>query len=121
MALPASHAEAAQGRQSLAKRLAVKVVTLALLGLMLGFGYDLAAPRFYGPERAAGFWLGFLHGALMPTALPGLLLGKDVPIYASNRTGRTYKLGYIAGIDLCGLVFVGYAFWRPPNRNLRRD
>jgi hypothetical protein len=95
------------------KRLAVKAATLVLIGLLLGLGYDWAAPKFYGPERVAGFWLGVLHGALMPVALPSLLLGKDVPIYASNNSGRAYKLGYIAGINLCGLVFFGLAFWRP--------
>ena len=96
-----------------AKRLAVKVATLVLLGLVLGFGYDWAAPRFYGSERTAGFRLGILHGALMPVALPSLLLGKDVPIYAERNVGRAYKVGYIVGINLCGLIFFGMAFWRP--------
>ena len=95
------------------KRPARKAATLVLLGLVLGFGYDWAAPRFYGPERLAGFQLGVLHGALMPVALPSLLLGKDVPIYADRNQGRKYKLGYIAGINACGLVFFGFAFWRP--------
>lgn len=97
------------------KRLAVKAVTLVLLGTVLGFGYDWAAPRFYGPERVAGFRLGVLHGALMPVALPSLLLGKDVPIYAAINQGRVYKLGYIAGINMCGLLFFGLAF-RPPRK-----
>jgi len=101
------------------KRLAVKAATLILLGLVLGFGYDWAAPRFYGPERVAGFRLGILHGALMPVALPSLLLGKDVPIYAERNQGRTYKLGYIAGINACGFVFFGLAFWRPGRPSAR--
>ena len=95
------------------KRLGKKVATLVLLGLVMGFGYDWAAPRFYGPERVPGFRLGILHGALMPVALPSLLLGKDVPIYAERNQGRIYKLGYIAGINACGFVFFGAAFWRP--------
>ena len=98
---------------ALLKRLALKAATFLLLGLLLGFGYDWAAPRFYGPERVAGFQLGVLHGALMPVALPSLLLGKDVPIYADKNQGRIYKLGYIAGINACGFVFFGLAFWRP--------
>jgi hypothetical protein len=95
------------------KRLVMKAVVLVLLGLALGFGYDWAAPRFYGPEHPAGFQFGVLHGALMPVALPGLLMGKDLPIYAPNNTGRRYKLGYIAGINLCGLLFFGVLFRRP--------
>lgn len=95
--------------------MAVKITTLILLGLAFGWGYGWAAPRFYGPERIPGFKLGVLHGALMPVALPTLLMGKDVPIYATNNSGRIYKIGYIAGINLCGMVFFGSAFWRPRN------
>lgn len=98
---------------SLGKRLAVKGTVLVVLGVIFAFGYEWAAPRFYGVETAAGFRRGVLHGALMPVALPGLLMGKDLPIYATNNSGRIYKLGYIAGINLCGLLFYGYAFWRP--------
>ena len=103
----------ASPKPPLARRWARKVVTFVLLGLLLGFAYDWAAPRFYGPESAPGFRMGMLHGALMPTALFSLLLGKDVPIYATHSTGRIYKIGYIVGINLCGLVFFGSAFWRP--------
>jgi hypothetical protein len=113
MAEPFANQALPSARSSWVKRLALKAATLVLLGLILGFGYDWAAPRFYGPDRLAGFRLGVLHGALMPVALPSLLLGRDVPIYAANNTGRTYKLGYIAGINLCGLVFFGSAFRRP--------
>jgi hypothetical protein len=87
-----------------------KIASLVVAGLIFGWGYTWAGPRFYGPDRTAGFWLGTLHGALMPTALPCLLLGKDVPIFTANNTGRTYKLGYIAGINLCGLIFFGLTF-----------
>ena len=113
MAEPSVNPAPPPAHTSWVKRLALKVATLVLLGLLLGFGYDWAAPRFYGPERLAGFRLGVLHGALMPVALPSLLLGRDVPIYAVTNTGRTYKLGYIAGINLCGLLFFGSAFRRP--------
>lgn len=93
--------------------MAVKITTLILLGLVFGWAYGWAAPRFYGLERIPGFKLGVLHGALMPVALPTLLMGKDVPIYATNNSGRIYKIGYIAGINLCGIIFFGSAFWRP--------
>jgi hypothetical protein len=98
------------------KEVVVKVTVLTLIGLFLAFGYGWAKPRFYEPDRVAGFGLGMLHGALMPMALPTLLIGEDAPIYAPNNTGRMYKLGYIAGINLCGMVFFGFAFWRPRKR-----
>jgi hypothetical protein len=60
----------------------------------------------------AGFGRGVLHGAMMPCAMPSLLLGRDVQIYAANNSGRFYKLGYTVGVNGCGLLFFGYFFWR---------
>lgn len=60
----------------------------------------------------AGFVQGMLHGALMPGALPHLLLGDDVSIYALNNVGRQYKLGYTVGVNGCGAIFFGVFFWR---------
>ncbi len=65
--------------------------------------------RVRGP---AGFGRGLLHGALMPAAMPNLLIGRDVSIYAAENTGRTYKLGYTMGVNGCGAVFFGIFFWR---------
>lgn len=86
---------------------------LALMGVLLGAIYSWAGPRLYPARSVFGFGWGMAHGACMPLALPALLVGRDVPIYAEPNTGRGYKLGYIAGINLCGLVFFGGAFWRP--------
>jgi hypothetical protein len=60
----------------------------------------------------AGFGRGVLHGALMPAALPNLIVGNDVSIYAPNNTGRTYKLGYTIGVNGCGAIFFGVFFLR---------
>ncbi len=60
----------------------------------------------------AGFLRGALQGALMPCALPNLVVGNDVTIYAANNTGRTYKLGYTCGVNACGAFFFGFFFWR---------
>jgi hypothetical protein len=98
------------------RALPAKIAALVLLGSLLGFGQDWMASRYYGPEHVAGFHFGVIQGALMPAALPALLLGKDVPIYASANEGRPYKIGYILGINLCGTLFFGCAFWRPPKR-----
>jgi hypothetical protein len=90
----------------------LKVAGLVTLGLALGGVYDWAAPRYYGPDRMAGFHTGVIQGALMPAALPSLLLGKDYPIYATRNEGRAYNIGYILGINACGTVFFGLAFRR---------
>ena len=102
------------------KQALVKAGAVTLLMIVFGLISNWAEPRFYGAERVAGFGVGMLHGALMPMALPGLLRGKDVPIFAPNHTGRIYKLGYITGINLCGLLFFGIAFWRPPGTQARQ-
>jgi len=99
-----------------ARRIGAKIAFLVLLGLLLGFGQDWMASRYYGSERVAGFRLGVIHGVLMPAALPALLMGKDVAIYARANEGRPYKIGYILGINLCGTLFFGVAFLPPPTR-----
>jgi hypothetical protein len=36
-----------------------------------------------------------------------------VPIFSLHKVGRIYKIGYIVGINICGLTFFGIAFWNP--------
>jgi hypothetical protein len=48
----------------------------------------------------------------MPMALPNLLVGRDVVIYSTNNKGVTYKLGYTAGVNVCGAVFFGFMYYR---------
>ena len=98
------------------KEIVIKIVVLVLLGVIFGVAYDKAATRYYSPERVAGFHMGLLHGALMPAALPTLLMGKDLPIYAPKNEGRPYNIGYIFGVNCCGTLFFGVSFWRPRRR-----
>ena len=90
-----------------------KAATLIVVGVIFGWVYAWASPQVFPREVKAGLGYGMVHGALMPMALPSLLIGKDVEIYAANNSGRFYKVGYIVGINLCGLVFFGSAFWSP--------
>lgn len=89
-----------------------KICTLVALGLLLGWVYDWVGPRMYPKGRDLGFGYGMLHGGFMPMAMPALVMGRNVEIFSANNDGRLYKLGYIAGINLCGMIFFGAAFWR---------
>lgn len=92
----------------------IKKITLFLVvATFLGWFYGWASPRVFPRDRTLGFGYGMLHGGLMPMALPSLVMGQDVDIFAPNHAGRPYKLGYIVGINICGLIFFGSAFWRP--------
>jgi cyanate permease len=93
------------------------LIRLVLVGVLLGWFYAWGAPLIYRPKSTPGFWLGCAHGALMPMALPSLLMQKDVPIYAAVNQGRNYKIGYIAGINGCGFVVFGMLFWKPQRRS----
>jgi hypothetical protein len=95
------------------RRMLRKALTLAVVTVVFGWFYGWASPWAFPKSRTAGFKYGVLHGALMPLSLPALLIGEDVPIYASDNSGRSYKIGYICGINACGLVFFGAAFRRP--------
>ena len=79
-----------------------------------GWGWVLnkSATSTNSKPQAAGFATGMLHGALMPGAMPSLLFGKDVVIYAENNDGRLYKLGYTFGVNACGAFFFGTFFYR---------
>ena len=81
----------------------VVLVTIALSAVM---------NRPAQPEHAAGFARGIVDGALMPGAMPPLLMGRDVTIYAPINTGRSYKLGYTVGVNGCGALFFGIVFFR---------
>jgi hypothetical protein len=116
MTVPAPNQNATFTLSPKVKQQAIKIAALVLFSLALGFGYAWAAPRTYGPERVAGFSVGMMHGALMPAALPTLVLGKDLPIYAPHNVGRGYNIGFILGLNSCGTLFFGIAFWRPKNR-----
>lgn len=89
---------------------------LVIAGLLLGFLYAWASPLVYPKDRPLGFAHGFAHGGLMPMALPSLVIGKNVPIFAENNNGRFYKLGYICGINVCGLLFFGFGFGGLPKK-----
>jgi hypothetical protein len=99
--------------------IAIKIIILTVFSLGLGFTQSWASSRFYRPDYVAGFRTGLLEGALMPAALPGLVIGHDVPIYAPNNLGPPYKIGYILGLNTCGTLFFGIIFWQP--RQWRRD
>jgi len=88
------------------------VATILVFAFIIGWFLQRSAEALNRTNERAGFGRGLLHGALMPLALPNLLVGKDVPIYAVNNTGVPYKLGYTAGVNVCGAIFFGTCFWR---------
>jgi cyanate permease len=91
----------------------LQLLRFVLVGFVVGWLYTWSAPWVYRQQSVPGFWLGCAHGALMPMALPSLILKQDVPIYAAINQGRSYKIGYIAGINGCGFVVFGLSFWKP--------
>ena len=95
-------------RWKMLRRLAAILVFMSALAWLLHRSGESVGRN----TQPAGFARGVLHGALMPCALPPLLLGRDVTIYARNNTGRSYNLGYTVGVNGCGLVFFGFLFWR---------
>ena len=93
-----------------------KIAYFLIASMLLGWFYGWSFPRAFPKDKPMGFGYGMLHGALMPLALPSLLMGQDVDIFAAVNSGRSYKIGYICGINVCGLSFFGPLFWRPKRR-----
>jgi hypothetical protein len=96
-----------------------RALRVVAMGLVLTVFYAWARPHFQPREGPSGFAYGMLHGAIMPMALPALLAGQDVTIYAESNTGRLYKLGYTIGINVCGLLVFGTTFWTPRPKDAR--
>jgi hypothetical protein len=116
MSIPILTAAATGAWPSRKKEIIARIIILTILGVALGMTHAWAAPRYYKPDHTAGFHLGLLEGMLMPAALPGLLTGHDLPIYAPNNAGRPYNIGYILGINTCGTIFFGIGLWQPRRR-----
>lgn len=90
-----------------------KIAIFLIASVLVGWFYGWSSPRAFPKNKTYGFGYGMLHGALMPLALPSLLLGEDVQLFSMNNSGRFYKIGYICGVNACGLGFFGPLFWRP--------
>jgi hypothetical protein len=93
-------------------RLLARVVCLFIVAAAIAWALNRTAAGLNRDQTPAGLGRGMLQGAMMPLALPNLAMGKDVVIYSPNNTGRTYKLGYTLGVNVCGLIFFGIFFWR---------
>jgi hypothetical protein len=93
-------------------RLVLRIAILVCLAGLLGWFLNHAAAQLEKTAQPAGFARGMLQGALMPMALPNLLVGKDVTIYSVNNSGVPYKLGYTGGVNLCGAIFFGFLYFR---------
>ena len=89
-----------------------RLLLVMLLASAIGWGLKRVGTSINESGSPAGFAKGVVQGALMPIALPNLLVGYDVSIYAEKNTGRTYKLGYTVGVNGCGAIFFGILFWR---------
>lgn len=94
------------------RRVLLRILSILIVAVAIGSVLNLLTRSSDKNTGPAGFGQGVLHGVLMPAALPNLLIGKDVSIYAPNNTGRTYKLGYTVGVNGCGALFFGFFFWR---------
>ncbi len=94
------------------RRFLLRVFMTVLVAFVIGWTLKQIVSAMDKSAEPAGFGRGVVQGALMPIALPNLLLGHDVTIYAPHNTGRTYKLGYTVGVNGCGLIFFGFFFWR---------
>lgn len=93
-------------------RILLRVVLAVVVTVMFGRVLQYSVTLSQREGRIPGFRAGVAHGALMPCGLPMLLVGHDLPVYAERNTGRTYKLGYTLGVNLCGALFFGSVYWR---------
>ena len=94
------------------RRMLSRLLFYLLLATAIGWTLNRIGKSMQRSSHPAGFSRGIIQGALMPMAMPNLLVGSDVAIYSQNNTGVTYKLGYTVGVNACGALFFGFFFWR---------
>src|SRR5262245_59430296 len=93
-------------------KIPARIVFFILLAFAIGRTLNLIGRSLEASSRPAGFSRGIIQGALMPMAMPNLLVGNDVAIYSTKNTGVSYKLGYTVGVNGAGALFFGLFFWR---------
>lgn len=96
---------------SLVQFIIFKFLVMSAFVALLAYLQGWAAKTSYNPENCADFKMGLLHGVLLPAAFPALVAGHNLPIYAPNNTGCNYKIGLLLGLNSCGSVFFGLAYW----------
>ena len=109
---PRSGATVPLARGNLLRRIFVRGATFLAFAFLVAVVLNHLAATVKVDSRPAGFTRGMIQGALMPMALPSLLFGRDVTIYAAENTGIPYKLGYTVGVNVCGAIFFGLLYWR---------
>ena len=72
------------------RKLLKRTVWFLLLVFVLGYGMRHTSAALERNPAPAGFGRGMLQGALIPCALPNLLVGSDVSIYNEHNTGVPY-------------------------------
>jgi hypothetical protein len=108
-------------RARLWRKIPARILTVLIAAAVIGVVMRHISAALDKVPSPAGFSRGLLQGALMPMALPNLLVGTDVTIYTPNNTGVPYKLGYTCGVNACGALFFGLFFLRVNRWRDRRD
>lgn len=93
-------------------QIGLRLAVVFLVAIIVGWLLNRTEAVLERSAKPAGFGRGLLQGALMPMSMPNLFVGHDITIYSQNNTGVSYKLGYTAGVNICGAVFFGLTYWR---------
>jgi peptidoglycan/LPS O-acetylase OafA/YrhL len=94
------------------RRVLLRILSLVALAALIAVVVSCLFTLSNRQTGTPGFGRGILHGALMPMALPNLLLGEKVTIYAPENNGQPYKTGYSLGVNVCGAIFFTFFAWR---------
>ncbi|WP_207792499.1 hypothetical protein [Sandarakinorhabdus glacialis] len=78
---------------------AIRAVVFASACLLLSSCATQPAPADYGDMP--GFWLGMIHGFLMPFSFIASFFS-DVRIYAFPNNGGWYDFGFVLGVFVIG-------------------
>lgn len=73
----------------------IVIVSVCLVFLYSCANKEIVDPCLHG--HTYGFWGGLWHGIIAPFEFFGMLLGKNVVMYAQNNNGSWYAFGFLLG------------------------
>ncbi|NQV38373.1 MAG: hypothetical protein HQ509_10255 [Candidatus Marinimicrobia bacterium] len=60
----------------------------------------------YG-DKVAGFWVGFLHGIILPLTFIYSQFNTNVKLYETNNVDRWYNVAFVIGLIMLARILVG--------------
>ena len=67
----------------------------------------MPGPNSKYSDKVAGFWVGFLHGFILPLTFIYSQFHTNVKLYETNNVDRWYNVAFVIGLIMLARILVG--------------